>query len=105
MRSTKAFVLGLGTAFLIDRVRARRRDPEVETVDDTTIEHRVLEAALPAAGVSADDVDVDVNRGVVTLRGSVEGSERADALIQRVAEVPGVADVAAMIRVSESRAA
>ena len=105
MRSTKAFILGLGTAFAIDRVRARRRGSEVETTDDATIEHRVLGDALPAAGVSADDVEVAVDHGVVSLHGSVEGSERADALVQRVAEVPGVRDVAAMLRVHERHAA
>jgi osmotically-inducible protein OsmY len=44
-------------------------------------------------------------QGVVTLQGAVDGSERAEALVQRVAEVPGVRDVAAMLRVSERHAA
>jgi osmotically-inducible protein OsmY len=105
MRSTKAFFLGIGTALVIDRVRARRRDAEIDPVDDTTIEHRVLGDALPAAGVSVDDVDIEVEDGIVTVQGEVEGSDRADALVQRVAEVPGVRDVAAMLRVSERRAA
>ena len=105
MRSTKAFILGLGTAFAIDRVRARRRSAEIERIDDATIEHRVLGDALPAAGVSTDDVAVAVDHGVVSLQGSVDGSDRADALVQRVSEVPGVRDVAAMLRVHERRAA
>lgn len=105
MRSTKAFILGLGTAFAIGRVRARRREAQIEPLDDIAIEHRVLGDALPAAGVSADDVAIAVDDGVVTLQGSVDGSDRADALVQRVAEVPGVRDVAAMLRVSERRAA
>ncbi len=107
MRSTKAFFLGLGTAALMGRAWARRRGPGVDevVVDDATIEHRVLGDALPAAGVSTDDVAVEVDRGVVVLQGSVDGADRADALVQSVAEVPGVRDVAAMIRVSERRAA
>lgn len=105
MRSIKAFILGLGTAVAIARLRARRRGAPLETLDDATIEHRVLGDALPAAGVSADEVAVAVDGGVVTLEGSVDGSDRADALVQRVAEVPGVRDVAAMLRVSERRAA
>jgi osmotically-inducible protein OsmY len=105
MRSTKAFFLGLGTALLIGRARARRRRAQLEVVDDATIEHRVLGDALPAAGVSTEDVDVAVDAGVVMLEGSVDGSERADALVQRVAEVPGVRDVAAMLRVHDRRAA
>jgi osmotically-inducible protein OsmY len=70
-----------------------------------TIEHRVLGDALPAAGVDPDDVEVEVNDGVVSLQGAVEGTERADALVQKVAGVPGVRDVAAMLRVSDRRAA
>lgn len=105
MRSTKAFILGLGTAFAINRVRARRREVEPETLDDATIEHRVLGDAFPAVGVSADEIEVTVDDGVVSLQGSVDGSERADALVQRVAEMPGVRDVAAMIRVHEAKAA
>jgi osmotically-inducible protein OsmY len=107
MRSTKAFFLGLGTAVFIGRALTRRRrgDGHEELVDDATIEHRVLGDALPAAGIDPDEVDIEVTDGVVSLNGSVEGTERADALVQKVAEVPGVRDVAAMIRVSERQAA
>ena len=107
MRSTKAFFLGLGTALFIGRALTRRRRPEGDEalVDDATIEHRVLGDALPAAGIDPDEVDIEVTDGVVSLKGSVEGTERADALVQKVAEVPGVRDVAAMIRVSERQAA
>jgi osmotically-inducible protein OsmY len=105
MRSTKALFLGLGTALLMRRAWRRRQRDQDARVDDTTIEHRVLGDALPAAGVSADDVEVEVDHGVVTLQGAVDGADRADALLQKVAEVPGVRDVAAMIRVSDRRAA
>ena len=70
-----------------------------------TIEHRVLGDALPAAGVEPDEVEIEVADGVVSLHGAIEGSARADALVQKVAEIPGVRDVAAMIRVSDRRAA
>jgi len=108
MRSTKAFVLGLGTALFVERALTRRRrrgDQSGGPVDDATIEHRVLGDALPAAGIDPDAVDVEVQDGIVLLQGSVEGTERADALVQKVAEVPGVRDVAAMLRVSDRRAA
>ena len=74
-------------------------------MDDATIEHRVLGDALPAAGIDPDAVDVDVQDGIVSLQGSVDGTERADVLVQKVAEVPGVRDVAAMLRVSDRHAA
>jgi len=107
MRSTKAFFLGLGTAVFVDRALKRRRDHELAdtAVDDETIEHRVLGDALPAVGVDPDEVEVEVADGVVSLHGAVEGTQRADALVQKVAEVPGVRDVAAMLRVSDRRAA
>jgi len=107
MRSTKAFVLGLGTALFVERAltHRRRREDQGGLVDDATIEHRVLGDALPAAGIDPDAVDVDVQDGIVSLQGSVDGTERADALVQKVAEVPGVRDVAAMLRVSDRHAA
>jgi len=107
MRSTKAFVLGLGTALFVERAltHRRRREDQGGLVDDATIEHRVLGDALPAAGIDPDAVDVDVQDGIVSLQGSVDGTERADVLVQKVAEVPGVRDVAAMLRVSDRHAA
>jgi osmotically-inducible protein OsmY len=107
MRSTKAFVLGLGTALFVERAltHRRRREDQGGLVDDATIEHRVLGDALPAAGIDPDALDVDVQDGIVSLQGAVDGTERADALVQRVAEVPGVRDVAAMLRVSDRHAA
>jgi osmotically-inducible protein OsmY len=107
MRSTKAFFLGLGAALFIDRAvrRHRQSDGGETTIDDTTIEHRVLGDALPAAGVEPDEIEIEVADGIVSLHGAIEGTARADALVQKVAEVPGVRDVAAMIRVSDRRAA
>jgi len=107
MRATKAFVLGLGTALFVERAltHRRRREDQGGLVDDATIEHRVLGDALPAAGIDPDALDVDVQDGIVSLQGAVDGTERADALVQKVAEVPGVRDVAAMLRVSDRHAA
>jgi len=107
MRSTKAFVLGLGTALFVERAltHRRRREDQGGLVDDATIEHRVLGDALPVAGIDPDALDVDVQDGIVSLQGAVDGTERADALVQKVAEVPGVRDVAAMLRVSDRHAA
>lgn len=107
MRSKEAFLLGLGTAYALGRALGRhRRDASATApVDDATIEEHVRSTTLPAAGVSTHEIEVEVEQGVVTLQGSVEGSDRADALVGGVAKVPGVRDVAAMIRVSERRAA
>jgi osmotically-inducible protein OsmY len=65
----------------------------------------VRQDAIPAAGVSARDFEVEVESGVVKLRGSVVSPRLADELIARVADVQGVRDVAAMIRVTTGRRA
>jgi len=106
VRSTKAFLIGIGIAYAVRRI-LRRGDAKATNVatDDVAVKQRIRNDALPAVGVSPRDISVEVEDGVATLRGSIEGTERADALIERVADTPGVRDVAAMIRVSDRRAA
>jgi len=150
MGKAKAFLAGIGLAYLLDPRQGRRRRkvladrsarvvrrtgrhaqkkarylggvlrglfarsrrlvarPDV-AVDDATVEQRIRSDALRDVGVAAHDVDIRVERGVVTLRGSVEGRTLADDLVARVRKVPGVRDVAAMLKVTtteeEGRAA
>jgi BON domain len=68
--------------------------------DDQTIVQRIRSDAFRGAGVSTRDVEVQVEGGVAVLRGSVEGRAAADSLVERTAKVPGVRDVAAMLRVT-----
>lgn len=70
--------------------------------DDSTVLQRIRSEALREAGVTTKDVDVDVQNGVATLRGTVESPSMADDLVERVRKVQGVRDVAPMIRVSGS---
>ncbi|HSF61172.1 MAG TPA: BON domain-containing protein [Gaiellaceae bacterium] len=141
MRSTKAFLIGFGTAYLLDphqgrRRRAVARDRIMKSVrrtgrlaqkkarftggrlqglgararalvrhravafDDRTVEQRIRSSALRDVGLTTSEVDVEVERGVATLRGSVTSRSLADDLVTRVEKVPGVRDVAAMIRVT-----
>lgn len=80
MRSTKAFFIGAGAAYVLGRAtRSRRRDD--------------LDQAL-------QDLELSIDDGVATLRGSVESPKQADDLVEHVARLPGVHDVAAMLRVS-----
>jgi osmotically-inducible protein OsmY len=74
--------------------------------DDNTVVQRIRSDALRTAGVSTKDVEVEVQDGVATIRGTVDGRSTADELVAQVTKVPGVRDVAAILRVSnEQRAA
>jgi osmotically-inducible protein OsmY len=86
MRSTKAFLIGAGTAYVLARLARGRAQRDVQE-------------ALKDVELSIDE------SGVATLRGSVPSSKQADELVAQVASLPGVNDVAAMLRVSERRAA
>jgi osmotically-inducible protein OsmY len=95
-RKTK-FLYGrvLGVEAQVRRVLVH---PDVP-IDDRTVEQRIRSDAFREAGVTAKDVDVSVEHGVATLRGAVSEPSTADAVIARVRRVPGVVDVAAMLRV------
>ena len=73
--------------------------PREVALDDRTVEQRIRSDAFREAGVTGKDVDVHVEHGVATLRGSVAEGSTADEVIARVRKVPGVVDVAAMLRV------
>lgn len=141
MRSTKAFLIGFGTAYLFDPYQGKRRRTVARArlaklvrrtarlgqkkarftggrlqglgarartlvwrpgvaLDDRTVEQRIRSAALRDVGLSTSEVEVQVSSGVATLRGSVGSRSLADDLVTRVEKVPGVQDVAAMIRVT-----
>jgi osmotically-inducible protein OsmY len=78
--------------------------PRERALDDRTVEQRIRSDVLRSVGLGRKDVDVRVEQGVVTLRGQVAGRTLADDLIGRVQSVPGVVEVAAMLRVSAEAA-
>ena len=86
-------------AGLVARARRLVGSHDVST-DDRTVEQRIRSDAFRDVGVPAQSIDVRVEQGLVTLRGSVEAGTLADDLIARVRKVPGVIEVAAMLRVS-----
>jgi hyperosmotically inducible periplasmic protein len=140
MRSSRAFVIGVGAAYFLDpRLGRRRRNvardraakavrkvtrntgkkarfsagkarglyarsrqvvlhPAVDG-DDAVVEQRIRSEALRDVGIPTSDIDLTVEDGVVTLIGSVFGDKPASDLVARVQKVPGVVDVAAMLRV------
>jgi osmotically-inducible protein OsmY len=60
--------------------------------DDETLRQKVKSEAIGRWDGPKSDVDVEVNEGVVTLKGNVD-TEKADRLIRLVKGVPGVASV------------
>lgn len=84
---------------LFARIR-RFAFPRRVATDDRTVEQRIRSDVLRDVGLNRNDVDVRVERGVVTLKGEVAGKNLADDLIAQVRNVPGVVDVAAMLRVT-----
>lgn len=55
------------------------------------------------AAFSDDELDYDVERGVVRVRGAVDSQTERDSLVRRLRRVPGVKDVdASQLRVGES---
>jgi hypothetical protein len=97
--SRKARFAGGHVRGLVAAVRRLSAKPDVAT-DDATVTQRIRSDALQDAGVSTRDVEVEFDAGVATLQGSVDSRTVADDLVSRVAKVPGVQDVAAMIRVT-----
>jgi hypothetical protein len=125
MRLARTLIVGAGAAYLLDPAHGRHRRrrladraarlgrwlrdeargtrgnaPGTEPVDDLVVLEVIRTEVLPDAGVPPDDVDVWVEDGVATIHGSLESASSADDLVRRVQRVPGVRDVAAMIRVS-----
>jgi hypothetical protein len=141
VRSTRAFLIGAGAAYLFDPRQGRRRRNVLRdrsaamarrTVrlgtkkarfagghvrgvlargkrltqssqvmsDDAKIVQRIRSDALRNVGVTTKDVEVEVEDGVATLRGTVGSRTLADDLVAHVSKVPGVRDVAAMIKIS-----
>lgn len=87
---------------VVARARFLVRRPSLST-DDRTVEQRIRSGALRDVGLSTNEVEVEVEAGVASLRGAVDSPSLADDLVTRVEKVPGVRDVAAMIRVTSAQ--
>ena len=75
--------------------------PSPQMSTEATVAQRIRSDALRDLGLSTKDVDVLVEEGFATLRGSVATIDEADRLVSRVRKVPGVKDVSAEVRVAE----
>jgi len=89
--------VGLITVLLVAAPRGASAEAQATTsastaVDDTTLHSRVTASLKKNAALAAREVDVDVNAGVVTLKGTVRtASEKAKAA--QLATVSGVTEV------------
>ena len=64
-----------------------------EFTDDTTIHMIVKRRLIAAEEVRGMRIDVDVNRGIVTLKGKVRTEEERNLALEIAAGVPNVAKV------------
>jgi BON domain len=74
--------------------------PQV-AVDDGTVAQRVRSDAFRDVGVSAREVDVEVEQGFVRLRGTILSTSLSEKLVERVRRTPGVREVSAELRVAD----
>ena len=64
-----------------------------ETIDDTTITTRVKTSMLNDPAVGGMRIDVDTNKGVVTLSGRVKSQAEHDQALALARQVDGVTEV------------
>jgi hyperosmotically inducible periplasmic protein len=106
-RSLSVFLVALGVVGMIS-LGCSREASQVQAEETRTVPDVVSDAATTASvkialaferGVKASDINVDTDRGTVTLNGAV-GSEAERQLAVKVAEdVDGVKDVVNRIHV------
>ena len=73
--------------------KVQHRKEETKDFDDATLANKVRSEALRGDEAPAETVNVNVQNGVVQLRGEVERRELIDELVDRVRNVQGVRDV------------
>ena len=73
--------------------KVQHRKEEPKSFDDATLANKVRSEALRGDEVPAEAVNVNVQNGIVQLRGEVQQPELIDELVQRVRAVQGVREV------------
>lgn len=73
------------------KVQHLREEPK--EFDDATLANKVRSEALRGEDVPLGEINVNVQDGVVQLRGEVDRSELINELVDRVRKVQGVRDV------------
>src|SRR5919202_311223 len=73
--------------------KVQHREEEPKDFDDATLKDKVQTELFRAADVPKGDINVNVQNGVVQLRGEVERPELIDELVEQARKVQGVRDV------------
>jgi osmotically-inducible protein OsmY len=73
--------------------KLQHREEQPKEFDDATLANKVRSEIFRDADAPKGDVVVNVQDGVVQLRGEVEGPELIDELVEQARKVQGVRDV------------
>jgi osmotically-inducible protein OsmY len=84
------------------KVRHVREEPK--ELDDATLADKVRSEALRGDEIPAGQVSVNVQNGIVQLRGEVQRPDLIDTLVDRTRKVHGVVDVENLLHVPGTEA-
>jgi BON domain-containing protein len=82
---------------VVDGAVARLRGGPAEPADDWLLEERVRTELLSDADVPKGRITVDVENGVVILRGEIDDPAQAGRIERRAREIPGVGAVRSLL--------
>jgi osmotically-inducible protein OsmY len=86
------------------RKAAHLREQRKPDLTDETITAKIMSEVFRDPELPKGDVNVNVERGVAVLRGTVGRLELIDELVSRVRKVQGVREVASLLHVAPSAA-
>jgi osmotically-inducible protein OsmY len=87
---------------MTQKVRHVREEPK--ELDDATLANKVRSEALRDGEIPAGEISVNVQNGVVQLRGEVQRPDLIKTLVERTRKVQGVVDVENLLHVPGTEA-
>jgi osmotically-inducible protein OsmY len=84
------------------KVQHAREQPK--ELDDATLANKVRSEALRSDEIPAGQISVNVQNGIVQLRGEVQRPDLIDTLVERTRKVQGVVDVENLLHVPGTEA-
>jgi gas vesicle protein len=77
--------------------QAQHRKEEPKDFDDVTLAHKVESEIFRAADVPKGQINVNVQEGVVQLRGEVPSEDMLNDLVEKTRSIQGVRDVESLL--------